>query len=146
MNESWKSLKVSARDDLLGGVEQLVGREAGEGAAVVDVGGLAALDLGGDDRLEVVPRLHLEVHLDVGVLLLETGDDVFPEALGVVGVARDEQVEGGGAAGGVVTGPAAEAAGCERQRGGGREGDRRAEAQRLLHGCFLTLVDGAPGR
>ena len=83
------------RHDLLGWVEQFVGGEAGEGTAVVDVGCLAALDLRGDDALEVVPRLHLEVHRDVGVLLLETGDDVFPEALGVVGVARDEQVEGG---------------------------------------------------
>ena len=80
-------------DDLVGRVEQVVGREAGERVDVEDVGRLVGLHLGADHVVDVVPRLDLEVDLDVGVLGLEVVDDAFPEGLGAVAVRRDQQVD-----------------------------------------------------
>ena len=82
------------RDDLFGRVEQFVGREAGERAAVVDVGCLTALDLRGDDATRGCPTTAPRASTSMsGFSSSKPVDHVFPEALGVVGVAGDEQVE-----------------------------------------------------
>ena len=133
------------RQHVRGGVEQAVLGVVGEVVALGDVRVLLVLDHRLDLLVEVGPGDRGDVDLDVGVRLLEGGDDAVP-VLGA-GIARagavvgDHELEGGGtAAAAAATGRAAAAARGQGQRGSGRErGAGDAPRELLVHQGLFSL-------